>query len=99
QERSRLNQEIADAIQKSVSGPVIIDSVQIENIDFSDSYEASIEQRMLAEVEVQRLRQNAEREKVQAEITVTQANAQADARRADAQAQADAVRLQAEAEA
>lgn len=99
QERGRLNQEIADAIQKSVSGPVIIDSVQIENIDFSDAYEASIEQRMLAEVEVQRLRQNAEREKVQAEITVTQAGAQADAQRAQAQAQADAVRVRAQAEA
>lgn len=99
QERNRLNQEIADAIQNSVSGPVVIESVQIENIDFSDAYEESIEQRMLAEVEVQRLRQNAEREKVQAEITVTQAKAQADARREDAQAQADAVRLQAEAEA
>lgn len=63
QERSRLNQEIAEAIQNSVRGPVIIDTVQIENIDFSDAYEQSIEQRMLAEVEVQRLRQNAEREK------------------------------------
>ena len=92
QERGRLNAEGATAIQEGVSGPVIIDSVQIENIDFSEAYEASIEQRMLAEVEVQRLRQNAEREKVQAEITVTQARAQADARRADAQAQADAVR-------
>ncbi|HXV30587.1 MAG TPA: prohibitin family protein [Sinorhizobium sp.] len=99
QERGRLNQEIAQAIQRSVSGPVIIDSVQIENIDFSEAYEASIEQRMLAEVEVQRLRQNAEREKVQAEITVTQARAQADAQRAQAQAQADAVRLQAQADA
>ncbi|MGK6317004.1 prohibitin family protein [Neorhizobium sp. DT-125] len=99
QERGRLNQEIAVAIQEGVQGPVIIESVQIENIDFSDSYEESIEQRMLAEVEVQKLRQNAEREKVQAEITVTQANANADARRADAQAQADAVRLQAQAEA
>ncbi|MET4690820.1 regulator of protease activity HflC (stomatin/prohibitin superfamily) [Sinorhizobium fredii] len=99
QERARLNQEVAAAIQKSVSGPVMIDSVQIENIDFSDAYEASIEQRMLAEVEVQKLRQNAEREKVQAEITVTQANALADARRAEAQAQADAVRLQAQADA
>ena len=82
QERGRLNAEVATAIQEGVFGPVLIDSVQIENIDFSESYEASIEQRMLAEVEVQRLRQNAEREKVQAEITVTQANAQADARRA-----------------
>jgi regulator of protease activity HflC (stomatin/prohibitin superfamily) len=99
QERGRLNQEIAVAIQEGVQGPVIIESVQIENIDFSDSYEESIEQRMLAEVEVQKLRQNAEREKVQAEITVTRANANADARRADAQAQADAVRLQAQAEA
>ncbi|SFT47562.1 prohibitin family protein [Mesorhizobium sp. YR577] len=99
QERGRLNQEIAEAIQRSVAGPVVIDSVQIENIDFSDAYEQSIEQRMLAEVEVQRLRQNAEREKVQAEITVTQANAQADAQRAQAQAQADSVRLQAQAEA
>jgi regulator of protease activity HflC (stomatin/prohibitin superfamily) len=98
QERGRLNAEIASAIQQGVSGPVLIDSVQIENIDFSDAYEASIEQRMLAEVEVQRLRQNAEREKVQAEITVTQARAQADARRAEAQAQADAVRLAAQAE-
>jgi regulator of protease activity HflC (stomatin/prohibitin superfamily) len=99
QERGRLNAEVAMAIQKSVMGPVVIDSVQIENIDFSEAYEASIEQRMLAEVEVQRLRQNAEREKVQAEITVTQARAQADARRAEAQAQADAVRLAAQAEA
>lgn len=98
QERGRLNAEVATAIQEGVSGPVVIDSVQIENIDFSEAYEASIEQRMLAEVEVQRLRQNAEREKVQAEITVTQARAQADARRAEAQAQADAVRLAAQAE-
>ncbi|WP_421577144.1 prohibitin family protein [Shinella sp. M31] len=98
QERGRLNSEVATAIQESISGPVLIESVQIENIDFSEAYEASIEQRMLAEVEVQRLRQNAEREKVQAEITVTQARAQADARRAEAQAQADAVRLAAQAE-
>lgn len=99
QERSRLNHEVSAAIKEAIDGPIVIDSVQIENIDFSDAYEASIEQRMLAEVEVQRLRQNAEREKVQAEITVTQAGAQADARRAEAQAQADAVRLQAQAEA
>lgn len=99
QERSRLNQEVRDAIQKSVNGPVIVDSVQIENIDFSDAYEQSIEQRMLAEVEVQKLRQNAEREKVQAEITVTQARAQADAVRAQAEAQAEAIRIKGDAEA
>ncbi|PRA84796.1 Band 7 protein [Ochrobactrum sp. MYb29] len=99
QDRSRLNLEVASAIQSSVKGPVIIDSVQIENIDFSDAYEASIEQRMLAEVEVQKLRQNAEREKVQAEITVTQAKANADAVRAKANAEAEAIRIKGDAEA
>lgn len=99
QERVRLNAETETAIRDSVKGPVLIDSVQIENIDFSDVYEQSIENRMLAEVEVQKLRQNAEREKVQAEITVTQANAQADAVRAQAEAQAAATRLAGDAEA
>jgi regulator of protease activity HflC (stomatin/prohibitin superfamily) len=54
---------------------------------------------MQAEVEVQKLRQNAEREKVQAEITVTKAQAEADSIRARAQADADAIRLRGEAEA
>jgi regulator of protease activity HflC (stomatin/prohibitin superfamily) len=99
QERERLNAETENAIRKNVQGPVVIESVQIENIDFSDAYEQSIENRMLAEVEVQKLRQNAEREKVQAQITVTQAQARADAVRAEAEANAAATRLAGEAEA
>lgn len=99
QERARLNAETAAAIREAVKGPLLIESVQIENIDFSDAYEKSIEDRMLAEVEVQRLRQNAEREKVQATIAVTQANGRADAVRAEAQADAEAIRLRGDAEA
>lgn len=99
QDRSRLVAEVQAAIQEAVQGPIIIDSVQLENIDFSDAYEQSIEQRMLAEVEVQRVQQNAERERVQAEIAVIQAQAQAEARIAQATAEAQAVRLQGEAEA
>lgn len=99
QERARLNAEAETAIRDSVKGPVIIDSVQIENIDFSDAYEQSIENRMLAEVEVQKLRQNAEREKVQAQIVVTQAVARADAVRAEAEANAAATRLSGDAQA
>jgi regulator of protease activity HflC (stomatin/prohibitin superfamily) len=98
-ERGRLNLEVTQAISEAVQGPVAIDGVQIENIDFSDAYEQSVEQRMLAEVEVARLRQNAEREKVQAEITITKATAAADAVRAQAQADADAIRLKGDAEA
>jgi regulator of protease activity HflC (stomatin/prohibitin superfamily) len=99
QERSRLVAEIQMAIQEAVQGPILIESVQIENIDFSDAYEQSIEQRMLAEVEVQRVQQNAEREKVQAEIKVIQAQADADARVAQATAEAQAIKLRGNAEA
>jgi regulator of protease activity HflC (stomatin/prohibitin superfamily) len=99
QDRAKLNLETEDAIRKFIVGPVVIESVQIENIDFSDAYEQSIENRMLAEVEVQKLQQNAEREKVQAQITVTQAQARADAVRAEAEAAAAATRLAGDAEA
>lgn len=99
QERERLAAEVQMAIQKAVVGPILVESVQIENIDFSSAYEQSIEARMLAEVEVQKVRQNAEREKVTAEITVIQAQAEADAQLARATAEAEATRIRGEAEA
>jgi regulator of protease activity HflC (stomatin/prohibitin superfamily) len=92
QERERLSREVQESIQKAASNTMlIVESVQIENIDFSDAYEQSIEQRMLAEVEVQKVQQNAEREKVQAEIAVIQAKAQADAVKLQGDAEAHAI--------
>jgi len=101
QERGNLNTAIKDAISDTLKYDpmLIIEAVQLENIEFSQNYLHSIEQRMLAEVEVQKLQQNAEREKVQAQITVTQATAKANAVRAEAQANADATRLSGEASA
>jgi len=101
QERGALNSAIKDAIAENLKYDpmIVIESVQLENIEFSQNYLHSIEQRMLAEVEVQKLQQNAEREKVQAQITVTQATAKANAVRAEAQANADATRLNGEARA
>jgi regulator of protease activity HflC (stomatin/prohibitin superfamily) len=101
QERGALNSAIKDAISDTLKYDpmIVIESVQLENIEFSQNYLHSIEQRMLAEVEVQKLQQNAEREKVQAQITVTQATAKANAVRAEAQANAEAVRLNGEAKA
>ncbi|MFA5123627.1 SPFH domain-containing protein [Zavarzinia sp.] len=110
-ERARLVAEITDSLREAVKEEgIIVESVQIENIDFSDAFEQAIEQRMQAEVEVTRLRQNLEREKVQAEIrrtaaqgqadsTVVQARAEADSRALQAKAEADAIRLRGEAEA
>src|SRR5256714_5573432 len=101
QERGPLNSAIKDAITATLKDDpmIIIESVQLENIEFSQNYLHSIEQRMLAEVEVQKLQQNAEREKVQAQITVTQATAKANAVRAEALAQSEATRLNGEARA
>ena len=91
-ERERLSIEIQAAVQKAAgSDMMIIESVQIENIDFSAAYEQSIEQRMLAEVEVQKVTQNAEREKVQAEIAVIKAKAEADAVKLRGDAEAHAI--------
>jgi regulator of protease activity HflC (stomatin/prohibitin superfamily) len=92
QERERLSKEVQEAIQRATTNPVlIVESVQIENIDFSEAYEQSIEQRMLAEVEVQKVQQNAQREKVQAEILVIQAKAEADAKKLQGDAEAHAI--------
>jgi regulator of protease activity HflC (stomatin/prohibitin superfamily) len=92
QERERLSKEVQEAIQNATKNPVlIVESVQIENIDFSEAYEQSIEQRMLAEVEVQKVQQNAQREKVQAEILVIQAKAEADAKKLQGDAEAHAI--------
>ena len=98
-DRGRLVTEVQTAIQNAVSGPILIESIQIENIDFDDAYEEAIAARMQAEVEVARVQQNAERERVQAEIAVIQAQAQADSRLAQARAEAESVRLQGEATA
>lgn len=94
-----LRQSLAQRVKEVAGDQVIVDSVQIGNIDFSDAYEQSIEQRMQAEVEVQRIRQNLDREKVQAEIAVTQAQAIAASTVAQANAEAEAIRLRGSANA
>jgi regulator of protease activity HflC (stomatin/prohibitin superfamily) len=46
QERAALNNDFATAVTAAIDGgPINIISVQIENIDFSDAYEQSVEQR------------------------------------------------------
>lgn len=99
QDRTKFGMDVNEALKKSVTGPVVVDSVQIEEVIFSDAYEQSIEKRMMAEVEIQTKRQNLETERINAEITVTQAKAQADSSLARAQAEAEAIRVRGIAEA
>ena len=99
QDRTKLVQDLQNAMRKAVVGPVVIDGVQIENIDFSDAYEKSIEDRMKAEVAIATRKQNLETEKIQAQIAVTQAQAEADSKLAAAKAEAETIRLKSAAEA
>lgn len=99
QSRVLFVQDVTNAIRKTVKGPIVIDGVQVENIDFSDAYEKSIELRMQAEVLVQTEKQNLEKEKVNADIAVTQAKGLADSNLAVARADAEATRLRGTAQA
>lgn len=99
QNRGKFVADVAAAIKGAVVGPVVIDSVQVENIDFSDAYERSIEDRMKAEIEIKTREQNLATEEVQAKIKVTQAQAEADSALARARAEAEATRLKGQAEA
>nr|WP_134331735.1 prohibitin family protein [Pseudomonas sp. HS-2] len=99
QERGNFVADTMKAVREHAVGPVQIESVQIENIDFSDAYEQTIEDRMKAEIQVKTREQMLETEKVQAEIRVTQAKAEAEAKLEQARADAEATRLRGDAEA
>ena len=99
QDRTKLVADMQNAMKKAIVGPVVIDSVQIESIDFSDAYEKSIEDRMKAEVAIATRKQNLETEKIQAQIAITQAQAAAESSLAAAKAEAEKIRLKGAAEA
>lgn len=99
QNRGKFVADVTKAIRDSVTGPVVIDGVQVENIDFSDDYERSIALRMKAEVEVKTREQMLATEQVEAQIVVTRAQAEADSKVAQAKADAEATRLRGSAEA
>ena len=100
QAREELGRQILEEMSAKMAGTgVIVESVQIENIDFSDSYEKSVEERMKAEVEVQRVKQNLERERINAEMARAKAQGEADAKLARASADAKAIELVGRAEA
>lgn len=98
QERERMGVEVSKAIAVQ-SDLITIQSVQVENINFSNKYETAIEDRMMAEVGIATQTQNLEKEKKLAEIKVTQQQAEADSKFANLKAEADGIRAKGEAEA
>ena len=100
QKRDSLNSKAKDAFVQTLGDDgIVIENVNIEDISYSNDYLKNVEERMKAEVEVQKLQQNALRERVQAEITVTRAQAEADSTTARAKADSNAIILRGNAEA
>lgn len=100
QERASLGVDINAAVRKALeSSPVQVVGVQVEEVGFSNAYEQSIEQRMLAQVQIETTRQQKETAEIQAQIKVVQAKADADARLENFRAEADGILLRGEAEA
>lgn len=98
-ERQKLGEEIEDSVRKNMPDGILIGGVQIENIQFSKTYEEAREEAASAEAAVNKARQQLEQKKVDAERVVVQATADATARITAAKADADAVRLRGDAEA
>ena len=100
QERQKLGVDVNAAVLSAMDGaPVQIVGVQVEEVGFSKAYEHSIEQRMLAQVQIETTRQQKETAMITAEIQVVKAKAEADARRQQFTAEADGIRMRGEAEA
>jgi regulator of protease activity HflC (stomatin/prohibitin superfamily) len=99
QDRTRLGVEFSQAIQAAVRGPVQIKSVQIENIDFSDEYEAAIAAKTKAEVAIKTAENKAKQAEVDARVGVINAEAAAKAQIAKATADAASIQLNGEAQA
>ena len=101
QKRALLNAEVFAAIRKSVSGPVAIDSVQIEDISFSGQYEAAVEARMQAIVKQQQAEADKQKRIIDADASAYEVKAAADAKahQIEVQGKAEAGAIQARGDA
>lgn len=101
QKRALLNAEVFAAIRKSVSGPVAIDSVQIEDISFSSQYEAAVEARMQAIVKQQQAEADKQKRIIDADASAYEVKAAADAKahQIEVQGKAEAGAIQARGDA
>ena len=102
QERGKLNLDITVSLQEALSGSGIqIISIQVENIDYSDAYEATLEKAASAKADIERSKSELLRVEQEAQQKVKQAEAESTAKKlqADADAYATSAAGKATAEA
>ena len=101
QKRTLLNAQVFAAIRQAVRGPVVIDSVQIEDITFSNQYETAVELRMQAIVKQQQAEADKQKRIIDADALSYEVKAAADAKahQIDVQGKAEAGAIQARGDA
>lgn len=101
EQRSIISAAVADAVELALGESYYIDitNVALTNIDFSDAYEAAVEQKMIATQEVERAKAEAQKAEETAKGQLKVAEQEAKAKIEAAKADAEAKRLAAEAEA
>lgn len=91
--REKLSGEILELLQKDLAGyGITVSTVSVENIDFTDAFEAAVEAKQVAT-------QEAQRAKTLQEQQTMEARQAAERKKIEAEAAADVVRQQADAEA
>lgn len=100
-ERDILASEVLDAINLSLGDDyhVTVRNVALTNIDFSDAFEQSVEQSMIAQQELVKAEAEAKKLLIDAKNKVAIAEQEAAAKKAEAEGEAEAQRIQAQAEA
>lgn len=100
-DRAKVSIEVATVVEEAIGERYFIDvtNVALTNIDFSDAYEQSVEQSMIAKQEVEKAKAEAEKLLVEAQNKVAIAEAEANAKKAQANGEAEALKIQSEAEA
>lgn len=103
EQRSIISAAVADAVEEALGEAYYIDitNVALTNIDFSDAYEAAVEQKMIATQEVERAKAEAQKaeETAKGQLKVAEQEAKAQIAKAEAEAKAKELAAQAEANA
>ena len=94
QNRSALQEQVEGELRDALAmSGITVTALNIENIDFEDSFEEVIRAKVAAEQEALRMRNETVAKEEQAKQTVIAAQAQADSQRVKAEAEAYAIKL------
>jgi regulator of protease activity HflC (stomatin/prohibitin superfamily) len=99
QDRTQFVLALTDSIRKNVPAFVQIESVQVENVNFSDAYEATIEEKAKAEVATATAGKKEARAVIDARAHVAQQQAFATAKKNQMVAEAEGIKARGDAEA